>query len=158
MAVAAVEERASVPRKWPMTREAWEALDADASRLTAEVMAKEGYITGRLDGETDAPTFIPNIEGQQLRRHLETVRAVLAQAYVVDDPELAVIGRRVTLEEPDGTTSTYALVIPGEGDPRNGWVSVDSPVGSALLSRRVGDEVTIQAPAGAWTAVVASIE
>lgn len=158
MAVAAVEERASRPGKWPMTREAWEALDADASRLTTEVMAKEGFVTGRLDGETDAPTFVPNIEGQQLRRQLETVRDVLAQAYVVDDPELAVIGRRVTLEEPDGSKSTYALVIPGEGDPRNGWVSVDSPVGSALLSCRVGDEVTVDAPAGAWTAAVTRIE
>jgi transcription elongation GreA/GreB family factor len=64
----------------------------------------------------------------------------------------------VTLEERDGATSTYALVIPGEGDPRGGLISVDSPVGTALLGRRVGEAVTIQAPAGSWTATISRIE
>ena len=155
---AAMSDRAWQPREWPMTRPAWEALDADAARLGAQVVANEGFVTGRLDGDTDAPTFIPNVVGQQLLRQLDTVRSVLARAVVVDDPAFAVIGRRVTLEEPDGATSTYALVIPGEGDPRNGWVSVDSPVGSALLGRGVGDGVTIEAPAGSWTATVVRIE
>ena len=159
MAVAlAVEDRAWKAREWPMTREAWDALDADATRLGALVIEKEGYITGRLDGETDAPTFIPNVVGQQLLHQLTTVRDVLARAVVIEDPEVAVIGRRVTLEETDGATSTYALVIPGEGDPRNGWVSVDSPVGAALLGRRVGDDVTISAPAGSWSATISKIE
>jgi hypothetical protein len=159
MAVAfAVEDRAWKAREWPMTRQAWEALDADATQLTAQVAANDGYITGRLDGETDAPTFVPNIVGQQLLHQLTTVRDVLERAVVIDDPTLAVIGRRVTLEEADGATSTYALVIPGDGDPRNGFVSVDSPVGSALLGRRIGEEVTIQAPAGSWTATITRID
>lgn len=158
MAVAlAVGERAWKAREWPMTRQAWEALDADVTRLTAQVAANDGYITGRLDGETDAPTFVPNIVGQQLLRQLTTVREVLERAAVVDDSTVAVIGRRVTLEEADGATSTYALVIPGDGDPRNGFVSVDSPVGSALLGRRIGEEVTVQAPAGSWSATIVTI-
>jgi hypothetical protein len=158
MAVAlAVEEQAWKARQWPMTREAWDALDADFFRLTEQVAANDGYITGRLDGENDAPTFVPNIVGQQLLKQLTTVRDVLDRAAVVDDPTLAVIGRRVTLEEADGATSTYALVIPGDGDPRNGFVSVDSPVGSALLGRRIGEEVVIQAPAGSWKATISLI-
>jgi hypothetical protein len=158
MAVAlAVEGRAWKAREWPMTRQAWEALDADATQLTVRVAANDGYITGRLDGETDAPTFVPNIVGQQLLRQLTTVREVLERAAVIDDPTLAVIGRRVTLEESDGATSTYAVVIPGDGDPRNGFVSADSPVGAALLGRRIGDEVTIQAPAGSWRATIVTI-
>ncbi len=146
------------PRQWPMTREAWERLDADAARLGAQVLANDGYVTGHLDGDDEAPTFIPNVIGQQLLRQLDNVREVLARGVVVDDPDVAVIGRRVTLTEADGATSTYALVIPGEGDPRNGLVSVDSPVGSALLGRRIGDDATIQAPAGSWSARVTSIE
>lgn len=159
MAVAlAVESRGWKPRQWPMTREAWDALDADFFRLTAQVAANDGYITGRLDGENDAPSFVPNIVGQQLLRQLNTVRDVLDRGVVVDDPAVAVIGRRVTLEEADGATSTYALVIPGDGDPRNGFVSVDSPVGSALVGRHIGEEVVIQAPAGSWSATISRIE
>lgn len=159
MAVAlATQQQTWKPREWPMTREAWEALDADATRLGAQVVANDGYVTGHLDGDSEAPTFIPNVVGQQLLRQLDNVREVLARGVVIDDPEVAVIGRRVTLDEGDGTTSTYALVIPGEGDPRNGWVSVDSPVGAALVGRRIGQEVTIQAPAGSWTAVISRIE
>ena len=159
MAVAfAVEERAWKGRRWPMTREAWEALDEECTRLTEQVAANDGYITGRLDGEDDAPTFIPNIVGQQLLHQLNTVRQVLDRAVVVEDPDLAVIGRRVTLDEGDGTTSTYLLVIPGEGDRRNGSVAVDSPVGAAVLGRAVGDAVTIDAPAGGWSAAITRID
>ena len=159
MAVAlAVEERAWKHREWPMTRPAWDALDADFFQLTAQVAANDGYISGRLDGDNDAPTFVPNIVGQQLLRQLTKVRDVLDRAVVIDDPTVAVIGRRLTLEEADGARSTYALVIPGDGDPRNGFVSGDSPVGSALLGRRIGQEVTIQAPAGSWSATIVSIE
>ncbi|MGH2446887.1 MAG: GreA/GreB family elongation factor [Candidatus Limnocylindria bacterium] len=158
-ALAAMIERGEWnAREWPMTREAWNALDADATRLNEQVLAKDGYVTGRLDGEVDAPTFVPNIVGQQLLRQLNNVRQVLERGVVVEDPDVAVIGHRVTLRELDSATSTYALVIPGEGDPRNGWVSVDSPVGSALLGRRVGELVTISAPAGSWTATVIGIE
>jgi transcription elongation GreA/GreB family factor len=159
MAVAlAVEQQMWNPRAWPMTREAWERLDADAARLGAQVVANDGYVTGHLDGDAEAPTFIPNVVGQQLLRQLDNVREMLARGVILDDPGVAVIGRQVTLVEADGRTSTYALVIPGEGDPRSGLVSVDSPVGSALLGRRIGDEVNIQAPAGSWTATVSRIE
>lgn len=159
MALAAtVDATTWGPRQWPMTRDAWKKLDEVASRLTREVIATDGYVTGRLDGEADAPSFVPNIVGQQLLRQLNTVRTVLERAVVLDAPEVAVIGNRVTLREADGSTSVYELVIPGDGDPRNGSVSVDSPVGSAILGRRTGDLVTIAAPAGAWTATVTAID
>ncbi|HEX6139618.1 MAG TPA: GreA/GreB family elongation factor [Candidatus Limnocylindria bacterium] len=159
MAVALVAKQGGDrSRAWPMTREAWEALDAEATRLGAEVLEKDGYATGWLDGDADAPTFIPNVAGRQALRQLTTAREVLGEASVVDSPGLAVIGRRVILEDADGSTSTVELVIPGDGDPRRGRVSADSPVGAAVLGRRVGETVTIQAPAGSWTARIAAIE
>jgi transcription elongation factor GreA len=38
-----------------------------------------------------------------------------------------------------------------------GGVSPDSPVGQALLGRKVGDEVTIEAPRGSWRARILSV-
>ncbi len=42
----------------------------------------------------------------------------------------------------------YKLVSPEEADAANGLISTSSPIGKALLGRRVGDEITVQTPAG----------
>lgn len=144
--------------RWPMTREAWHALQADIAHATEAVVAGNGYTTGHLDGEADAPAFVPNVVGQQLFGRLSALRSALADAVIVDEPELAVIGRRVTLRHDDGEEASYELVSPGAGDPRAGRVAADSPVGSAILARRLGDMVEVTAPAGAWTATVVRIE
>lgn len=47
-----------------------------------------------------------------------------------------------------GDEIVYELVTPEEVDPKNGKISVSSPIGKALLNREVGDEVAIQLPAG----------
>jgi transcription elongation factor GreA len=42
----------------------------------------------------------------------------------------------------------YKLVTPEEADAAQGLISTSSPIGKALLGRRVGDEVKVQTPAG----------
>ncbi|MEO8246144.1 MAG: GreA/GreB family elongation factor [Chloroflexota bacterium] len=140
-----------------MTARAHRELEEDIVRLTRDVLRTNAYVTGHLDGEADAPSFVPNIAGQQALRQLPTVRAALARATVIDDSRVAVIGHEVALREQDGTTPRYRLVIPGDGNASTACVSVDSPVGVAVLGRRVGDSVTIAAPAGAWVATIVSI-
>lgn len=156
MAIAAVNPGPS-RGAWPMTAEAHARLQADADELARKVLEQNGYVTGHLDGEVDAPSFVPNIAGQQARRRLEAARAVLERAEVVDDPDVAVIGRTVSLREADGAISRYTLVIPGDGSAGAGRVSADSPVGSAIVGRVVGETVTVVAPAGAWIAVIEAI-
>ena len=59
------------------------------------------------------------------------------------------IGERVALRNTlTGDVSEYRIVGTGEGDPANGDISHESPVGSALLGRRVGDVVDIAVPRG----------
>lgn len=111
-----------------------------------------------MSGEPDAPTLVPNIDGQRLLRQLNRVRGALALARVETDARLAVTGRRVTLEAPDGSRTSYALVIPGDGDLANGRVSADSPVGRAIYGCEGGNEIRIDAPDGTWTATVTSVE
>lgn len=57
-------------------------------------------------------------------------------------------GSWVTLEDDSGASQTYRIVGPDEIDAEKSWISMDSPVGKALLSRRVGDEVTLRRPRG----------
>ncbi|MGH2381804.1 MAG: GreA/GreB family elongation factor [Candidatus Limnocylindria bacterium] len=134
------------------------ALQADAERLAADADRTGGYVTAHMTGEPDGPSLVPNIDGQRLIRRLKNVLGALAVAHVESDAGISVIGRRVTVDGADGSQATYALVIPGDGDPAGGWVSVDSPVGRAIYLRRVGDEVRVEAPGGMWTATVVSVE
>lgn len=57
-------------------------------------------------------------------------------------------GAWVTVEDEDGTEATYRIVGPDEFDPDNGMISVDSPVGRALLGKEEGDDVEIRRPRG----------
>ena len=57
-------------------------------------------------------------------------------------------GSWVTIEDEDGNEQTYRLVGPDEIDADKRWISMDSPVGKSLLSREVGDEITLRRPKG----------
>jgi hypothetical protein len=144
--------------RWAMTGEAMDALRSNAERLATEAARTDGYVTGYMVGEPDAPSLVPNIDGHRLVRQLENARAVLASASVESDKGLAIIGRVVTLEHADGSHSAYTLVAPGHGDPTVGRLSADSPVGSAIYGARAGDTVEVRAPNGTWTAVVTSVD
>ncbi len=52
----------------------------------------------------------------------------------------------------------YELVGAAEADPKQGRISNESPLGKALLGRRVGDEVKVNAPAGTLSFRVTAID
>ena len=43
---------------------------------------------------------------------------------------------------------TFTIVGSAEAAPREGRISNESPVGAALMGRKKGDQVTVQAPSG----------
>jgi len=47
-----------------------------------------------------------------------------------------------------GDEVTYRLVTSDESDPKNGKISLTSPIGRALAGKQVGDEVSVQTPRG----------
>lgn len=57
-------------------------------------------------------------------------------------------GATVVLEDEDGKKVTYQVVGPDEIDTKGGRISVDSPIGRALLGKRKGEEVTVRRPVG----------
>jgi hypothetical protein len=138
-------------RRWPMTPEAWWALRAELDRLQDDL--------GRLAGgpSVDDGGLI-HLPARDAPGRLEALREVLSAADPTDVAGRAIIGRRVTIREDDGDVLTYALVIPGEGDPMNGWISVDSPLGAALLEAMAGDDVHFVAPCGPRGVRVVAVE
>jgi len=58
------------------------------------------------------------------------------------------LGARVKLSDGVGHEAEYRLVTPDEADPPHGAVSVESPLGRALLGKSAGDDVTVERPRG----------
>lgn len=87
-------------------------------------------------------------------RHVETQ---LATAEIIDvttlpESDLVVFGATVELLDIESDEElTYRLVGREEADVKNGDVSFDSPIGKALLGKRVGEESTVRAPRGTRT-------
>jgi len=74
------------------------------------------------------------------------------------DEGKARLGARVTLEDEDGQETEYTLVPAGEASPSHGSVSVESPLGRALLGKSAGDEVVVERPRGPAQYTVVSVE
>src|SRR5512138_409040 len=69
----------------------------------------------------------------------------------------AYFGAWVTVEHEDGGERTYRLVGPDESDAGRGLVSVDAPLGRALLGKREGETAVVRRPSGAVEIAVVGI-
>ena len=67
------------------------------------------------------------------------------------------LGSTVVLEASDGGKRTFTLVGSAEASPSEGRISNESPVGRALLGKRVGETVDVMVPAGVQHFTVSSI-
>jgi len=66
-------------------------------------------------------------------------------------------GAYVAVEDEAGTVTEYQVVGPDEFDVAAGRISIDAPLGRALLGRREGDEIAVERPKGRVTFTVIGI-
>jgi transcription elongation factor GreB len=90
-----------------------------------------------------------------LRQRLDGLRVVSAPPA---DRSRAWFGAWVTLENAGGAVRRHRIVGPDEFDREPGFISMDSPLGRALLGRRVDDEFEIELPAGRQSFTVVAID
>jgi transcription elongation factor GreA len=90
-----------------------------------------------------------------LERKITILRARLEDAVIVEggDPNVVSVGSRVVIE--DGDSGRLEVEISGLGG--QGTSSPSSPLGAALIGRRVGETVEVAAPRGAWQATIVEI-
>ncbi len=100
---------------------------------------------------------------REIDRRLTFLQKRLEQLVVVDpkdqkDESKVYFGATVAMEnDDDGTHVTYVLVGPDETDLKTSRISVDSPVGKALVGKRAGDLVTVRRPKGEVDFTIISI-
>lgn len=94
------------------------------------------------------------VEQAFLEGRIKTLENLLRNAVVVPNEDRATdgtvtFGSTVTVQAPDGEPpETYQLVGSAEADPASGKISVESPLGKALLGHKAGDEVVVETPGG----------
>jgi transcription elongation factor GreB len=99
---------------------------------------------------------------REIDRRVRFLRKRLDGMIVVDhapsDPDRVFFGAWVELEDARGGTRRHRIVGPDEFDLAPGYISMDSPLGRALLGRRLDDEVRVELPGGEQVLVVTTIE
>ena len=89
-----------------------------------------------------------------LERRITMLRDRLERSVLIDesdvDGDTVGVGTKVEIEDEQGERMEVEISSVG-------GVSPDSPVGRALMGRKVSDEVEVQAPSGAWRARILSI-
>ena len=99
-----------------------------------------------------------------LERKIGEIQRRIRNAKVVDPSETDTgavdLGTRVTLRVvgKKGNERTFQIVGANESDPTNGKLSHASPVGRAVLKRRVGEKVTVSTPRGATEYEIVNVE
>src|SRR5579862_8392270 len=99
---------------------------------------------------------------REIDRRVRFLRKRLEGMVVVEQPpsdaRRVFFGAWVSVETEEGTESRYRIVGPDEFDMAPGYISMDSPLGRALLGKRLDDEISVEAPGGRRIVVIVVIE
>jgi transcription elongation factor GreB len=131
-----------------LAEEHWDIWTVQRPRIVAEVEAAAALG----DRSENAEYLYGKRKLRELDRRLRFLSERMDSLTVVkprsDRSGRAYFGAWVTVEQEDGEARTFRLVGADEFDLALGRLSVDSPMGRALLGKRRGDVVTVHRPAG----------
>ncbi|HMK73636.1 MAG TPA: transcription elongation factor GreB [Myxococcaceae bacterium] len=124
-------------------------LKTERPRVTAEVSAA----AAQGDRSENAEYIYGKKRLREIDRRIHFLQRRLDTSTVVDpreqqDHASVYFGATLVLEDEDGRRTTYQLVGADETDARGGRISVESPVGRALLGKSLGASVTVVRPRG----------
>ena len=142
--------------KAPMLAEGHARLTADLQRLKQVERPKnvEDIEVARAHGDLseNAEYHAAKERQGQIEAEIMLIEDQLARAQVIDPTTLSgdkvVFGATVEMLDEDDKPVTYQIVGLVEADAKGGRVSYSSPLGRALIGRKVGEEVEVQTPSG----------
>lgn len=149
-----------------LTKAGLERLEAELQELRtvrrAEVAAAireaQELGTAQIDGQYE------EAKNQQafLEGRIREIEKMLELAQVIDEEAAhhskeVRVGSTVTVKMDDTRKHTYQVVGPAEAAPLEGRISHESPVGRALLGKKRGDKVQVNAPSGVVEMTIVSV-
>ena len=151
-----------------ITPDGWKKLRDELHRLKTverqEVIKLIEYARSLGDLSENAEYETAKQRQSFIEGRIQEIEDRLGRAEVIDPEKITardrvVFGLTVTVEDIDsGDIKKYKLVGEDESEPENGFISVTSPVGSALIGKRVDDEIQVRAPGGIKEFLVINIE
>lgn len=124
-------------------------------RTTRRQEVAELIASAKEEGDISENAAYDEAKNQQafLEGRIQDIRRILNNAVMIDEvnekSDRVTIGAQVTVVE-DGfdEEETFRIVGSAEADPTQGFISNESPIGKALLGRRIGDTVSVKSPGG----------
>jgi len=146
-----------------MTKGGLEALKVELDKMVKEKRPKlvERIAYARTEGD-----LAENSDYQTAKEELEFIDSriteleeVLKNAQVVHNGSKSSsgVGTKITVRQ-NGDKFVFEIVGEWEADPVNKKISAESPLGKALIGRKVGEKVAVEAPAGKVTYEILAIE
>jgi transcription elongation factor GreA len=138
-----------------LTPEGYQKLEKELSHLRT---VRRQEVAHRLHDALAEGDILENAELEAARNEqafvegrILTVENMLRNVVIIEKEgprETVGLGSYVTVIEGDLSPETYHIVGSAEADPTKGLISNESPLGQALMGRRVGETATVNAPAG----------
>ena len=157
-----------VEKTQPITKEGLERLEQELNYLETERrrevaarihQAKELASTQNNADYEDAKNEQAMVEGR-----IQMLQALIQHAEIIDEEgahksKRVILGSTVRVKVSDGESKSqeFTIVGPAEADPREGKISNESPVGRALIGKKINDEVQVSVPKGILTMKIVKI-
>ena len=125
-------------------------------RAEAGERLKEAFQPGDIE---DNPEYEQaKEEVGMLDSRIYELQEMIGRAQIIRDTHSSVVGPGSTIEVVDHEGESDHLVGAVESDPSAGRISVDSPVGRALVGHKKGDRVTVSVPSGMLTLTIKAVK
>ena len=122
---------------------------AQARRLEAFERMKEAAQPGDIEDNPELEQAKEEVA--RIDDRIYELEEMIGRAQIISEGRnsgVAEPGSTIEVEDDEGETVVYYLVGAVEADPVAGRISVESPVGRALVGKRAGERISVQVPAG----------
>ncbi|GAB1470435.1 transcription elongation factor GreA [Chloroflexota bacterium] len=150
-----------------LTKEGYQKLQEELEFLRT---AKRAEVAERLHEAMEGGELIENAEYEAAKNEqafvegrIQELDHLLATAQIIEDVgklkknDAILIGAKVTIKEGNYDAETFTIVGAAEANPREGKISNESPIGKAILGRKLGDIVKVETPGGTYNVKILKV-
>ena len=148
-----------------LTRQGYHKLQGELEFLRTQ---KRQEVADRLREAMEGGELIEDAEYEAAKNEqafvegrIQELEILLANARVIEEggnKDVVQLAAKVTIQEDNLEPEIYTVVGPAEANPREGFISNESPLGRSLMDHRAGDVVTVNAPDGSFTVRILKVE
>ena len=149
-----------------LTKEGYDKLQDELDYLRT---AKRQEVANRLHEAMEGGELIENAEYEAAKNEqafvegrIQELDLLLATAKIIEDNgkkkgDVVHLGSKVTIKEGNFEAEAFTIVGAVEANPREGKISNESPIGKAILNRKVGDIVKVETPGGTYNVKILKV-